>query len=96
MGIGVAVAACSASDKPASRRNSGGAGCDSAKAAQVALDSLRRLHSFASVLDRFERDSDAVRIVTYPAPGQPILDGAAIIRINPACRITSFVQTDSA
>ena len=70
--------------------------CDSAQAARVALDSLEPLDAFTSAIARYELGSAGIRIVTRPAPGQAILDGAAIIHLDPACRITSLVQTDSA
>jgi len=70
--------------------------CDSVRAARVALDSLARLDRFKSAIYRYEPDSAGVRIVTWPAPNQPILDGMAVIRLDRTCRITNLVQTDSA
>ena len=91
-----AGAGCTASYKAPARKGSLATGCDSARAATIVLDSLRLLMPFPSIVYRFERDSTGTRIVTYPAPGQLILDGAGVARIDAACRITSLVLTDSA
>lgn len=74
------------------------AACDSSRAARVALDSLGRLDSFPSAVLRFERDGAGTRIVTWPdpRPGARVVDGMAIVRVSPSCRIISLVQTDSA
>jgi len=72
--------------------------CDSSQAARLALDSLARLDSFPSAVVRFERDSTGVRIVTGPdrQAGATVVDGMAVVRVTPTCRIASLVQTDSA
>jgi hypothetical protein len=70
--------------------------CDSARAASVAIDSLSHLDRFKSELYRYEPDSAGVRIVTWPAPDQHLIDGMAIIRVDRACRMESLIQTDSA
>jgi len=72
--------------------------CDSSRAARVALDSLSRLDSFPSAVFRFERDSAGTRIVTGPdrRAGATVVDGMAVVRVTPTCRIASLVQTDSA
>ena len=70
--------------------------CDSARAANVAIDSLSRLDPFKSEVYRYEPESAGVRIVTWPARDQEVIDGMAIIRLDQACRILSLVQTDSA
>jgi hypothetical protein len=72
--------------------------CDSSRAARVALDSLARLDPFPSAVLRFARDSAGTRIVTWPdrRAGATVVDGMAIVRVTPSCRIASIVQTDSA
>ena len=91
-----AGAGCRASEKAVARQGSVATGCDSARAATIVLDSVKRLTAFPSIVYRFEQDSGGTRIVTYPAPGQLILDGAGVARIDAACRITSLAFTDSA
>jgi len=71
--------------------------CDSARAAQVALDSVNKVYDFPSAIDRFEwnHSGDEIRIVTAPhAPG--VRDGMTIVRLDERCRIRSLVQRDSA
>jgi hypothetical protein len=87
---------CTASEKAASQQGSVATGCDSARAATIVLDSVKRVTAFPSIVYRFEPDSGGTRIVTYPAPGQRILDGAGVARLDAACRITSLAFTDSA
>ena len=95
MGLAIA-AACARADHhdrlPACR---GGAD-DSALAAFAALDTTNRSDPFSSVILRYSRDSTGFRIVTMPAPGSHVVDGMAIIRLSPACRVISVVKTDSA
>jgi len=97
LALAVGFAACSnsprAAGQPIDRPT-----CDSTRAAQLALDSLARLDPFRSAVLRFQRDSAGVRIVTWPEPrtGTIVRDGMAIVRVSPACRIVSLVQTDSA
>jgi len=81
--------------------DSGGGACtggpeDSSKAAHVVLDTLQKLDGFPSAIYRFAKDSSGFRLVTSPAPGQVIIDGMAIVRLDPRCQIVSIVQTDSA
>jgi hypothetical protein len=69
---------------------------DSTRAVGVALDTLGRLDRFRSVVYGVRRDSGSFRIVTMPAPEESVLDGMAIVRVGPDCRVVSLVQTDSA
>ena len=91
-----AGAGCKASERAVAQRGSMATGCDSARAATIVLDSVKRLTAFPSIVYRFGQDSGGTRIVTYPAPGQVILDGAGVARLDAACRITSLTFTDSA
>jgi hypothetical protein len=72
------------------------AGCDSALAARVALDSLGRLDPFRSAVLRFQRDTAGFRIVTSPADSGSRTDGMAVVRVGRDCRVVALVQTDSA
>jgi hypothetical protein len=70
--------------------------CDSARAAQVALDSVNKLNDFRSAIYRFERNSrDGIRVVTGPYENV-VRDGMAIVRLDARCRIRGLVQRDSA
>lgn len=94
----VALGACGDDARNAQRSDARDAPCDSTRAVRLALDSLARLDSFPSAVLRFQRDSNGLRIVTWPdrAAGATIVDGMAIVQLTPTCRITSLVQTDSA
>jgi len=95
--VGLAIAAaCARADNHGRLAACKGGADDSALAAFVALDTLNRSDPFNSVILRYSRDSTGFRIVTMPAPGRHILDGMAIIRLTPECRIISVVKTDSA
>jgi hypothetical protein len=95
----IALAACDARGErvPARSRQVFGSEsqCDSARAAAVALDSVRRLDPFPSKIARMAVDSLGFRAVTEPANSN-VLDGYAIVRIDFGCRIISLAQTDSA
>ena len=69
---------------------------DSARAVAIALDTLHRLDRFQSVVNGVRRDSGSFRIVTMPAPDEHLLDGMAVVRVGPDCRVVSLIQTDSA
>ena len=96
------VAACQSREEGSAQRAEGPSTattvqrCDSARAATVALDSLARLNPRKSEVYRYEADSAGVRIVTWPARDQQVVDGMAIVRVDQACRIASLVRTDSA
>ena len=90
------AAACACANNQGRLPACRGGADDSTLAAFVALDTLNRSDPFTSVILRYSRDSTGFRIVTMPAPGSRVIDGMAIIRLTPACRIISVVKTDSA
>ena len=94
----IVAAACTKADNHARQMEGrcGAGSSDSARAANLALDTVRKLSPFSSQVFRFSRDSAGFRIVTIPAPGQHVTDGMAIVRLTLECRIASLVQTDSA
>ena len=93
--VGVAVVLCILSGRAHGQARCTGGPSDSARAANIVLDTLRRLDTFPSRVFRFSRDSSGFRIVTEPADGRTA-DGMAIVRLDGRCKVTSIVQTDSA
>ena len=69
--------------------------CDSARAVNMAIDSLSEIDHFKSKVYRFENDSIGTQVVMVPNTSL-IVDGMAVIRIDRGCRITSLVRRDSA
>ena len=72
--------------------------CDSARAARVALDSVKKVYDLPSAIYRFDWNysGDGIRIVTAIRPTRGVRDGMAIVRLDERCRIRSLIQRDSA
>jgi len=95
LGLLLAPARSVQAQRPSSSRTCGTQPGDSARVVQRVLDSLARGAPFRSKVYRYQLDSLGIRIVTMPADAR-FVDGMAIVRIDPRCRIVSIVQTDSA
>jgi hypothetical protein len=72
-----------------------GLSTDSARAAQVSLDTVNRVSNFPSVVLRYSRDSAGFRIVTMPDSGRHVLDGMAVVQLTPQCAVVSLILTQS-
>jgi hypothetical protein len=90
----VGLLACGDRDHAAAARAA--SECDSTRVVSVALDSIDRVYRFKSSIHQFADDSSGFRVVTWPTPGQNVLDGMAIVLVNHDCRIVRLTPTDSA
>ena len=70
--------------------------CDSTRVVSVVLDSINHVYRFKSSIHQFADDSTGFRVVTWPTPGQNVIDGMAIVLVNHDCRIVRLTPTDSA
>lgn len=90
----IGLLACGERDRAGAARAA--TACDSTRVVSVALDSIDRIYRFKSSIHQFADDSSGFRVVTWPTPGQNVLDGMAIVLVNHDCRIVRLTPTDSA